>query len=65
MKYFHTPESVELAVKNGETVYWMNKGYRVIFDGLQFLIGWNIGGRNENYVGLHWPSYKVSEFFAE
>lgn len=65
MKRFQTPEQVESAVKNGEKVYWHNQKYRVIFDGSQFLIVYNMGGSGENSVGLYWLDYQASEFFSE
>ena len=65
MKHFQTPEQVESAVKNGQKVYWHNQKYRVIFDGLQFLIVYNMGGSGENSVGLFWPDYLAREFFTK
>jgi hypothetical protein len=43
------------AIKNGKTVHCGNSAYTVIKDKIgQYLIGYNIGGRNENYIGLTW-----------
>jgi hypothetical protein len=48
-----TLEEIKAAVDAGRTVHWANEGYRVIKDRLgHYLIGFDIGGRRENYTGL-------------
>lgn len=67
MKFFTTEKDVESAVLSGKTVYWKNTGYKVVDSGLNdgtFLIGWNIGGRDENYSPLSWESNKAKHFFT-
>ena len=50
-----TLTEIKAAIDQGKTVHWSNTGYRVIKDKIgQYLIGWNIGGRGENYIGLTW-----------
>lgn len=44
---------VKAAVDAGRTVYWANDGYQVIKGSNgEYLIVWNKGGRQENFVGL-------------
>jgi hypothetical protein len=65
-----TPEQIKAALDAGKTVHWANPGYRVIKDKTgQYLIGWNIGGRDENYIGLTWQdgitlNGKPEEFYT-
>jgi hypothetical protein len=48
-----TLQEIKAAVDAGRTVHWKNSGYRVIKDSLgRYLIGFDIGGRRENYSGL-------------
>lgn len=49
------------AVKAGKKVHWSNPGYQVLFNTggnpdnpRHYLIGWDHGGRNPNYIGLTW-----------
>jgi hypothetical protein len=65
-----TITEIENAVKEGKTVHWMNSGYVVVADGAEFQIVWDLGGPNENYVGLLWeykgkPYYNSSDFYIE
>lgn len=50
---------IQSAVRSGKTVHCANTGYKVVLtimrDGSeQWLVGWNVGGRGENYIGLTW-----------
>jgi hypothetical protein len=48
-----TLEEIKAAVDAGLNVYWSNVGYRVIKDRLgRYLIGYDIDGPHENYIGL-------------
>jgi hypothetical protein len=50
-----TLAEIKSAIEEGKTVCWTNEAYRVIKDKIgQYLIGYNIGGRGENYIGLTW-----------
>lgn len=50
-----TLEEIKAAVDAGKTVHWGNEGYRVVkWSNGRYQIGWNIGGHNENYIGLTW-----------
>jgi len=41
------------AILNGKRVFWKNTGYEVIRDSIgQYLIGFDIGGNKENWIGL-------------
>lgn len=59
------------AVDSGKTVHWSNDRYKVIKGGKAgYLIGYNIGGRGENYIGLTWRdgvtlNGKEEEFYIE
>jgi hypothetical protein len=65
-----TLQEIKAAVDAGHTVHWANEGYRVIKDSLgQYLIGWNVGGHDENYWGLTWQdgvtlNGKPEQFFT-
>lgn len=44
---------ITTAVDAGRRVHWMNEGYTLVKDRHgRYLIGWDIGGRQENWVGL-------------
>jgi len=64
-----TLNEIKTAIDEGKKVFWSNTAYRVIKDSIgQYLIGYNIGGRNENYIGLTWRdgvtvNGKPEEFF--
>lgn len=46
-------ETIKLAVDQGLTVHWANRGYRVVKDKLgQYLVAWNLDGRASTYTGL-------------
>jgi hypothetical protein len=48
-------EEIKTAIDEGETVHWSNSGYTVIRDYHgQYLIAWNYGRQDANYVGLTW-----------
>ncbi len=52
-------QEIKAAIEQGKKVYWSNRGYEVIKDvfkdgTFQYLIAWNQGGRDENYIGLTW-----------
>jgi len=48
-----TLSEIKTAVDAGLSVHWANVGYRVVKGkGGDYLIGWDIGGRDENYIGL-------------
>lgn len=49
-----TLTEIKEAVDNGKIVCWANDRYRVIKGKFDYLIGWDIGGRQENYIGLTW-----------
>lgn len=54
-----TLQQIKDAVEAGKTVYWANKAYTVIKDKLrdgtfQWLIAYNHGQYNANYIGLTW-----------
>lgn len=61
---------IKSAVDQGKKVFWSTSAYRVIKDKIgQYLIGYNIGGHGENYIGLTWQdgttlNGKESEFYA-
>ena len=65
-----TLEQIKKAVDAGKAVHWSSNGYRVIRDNLgHYLIGFDIGGRRENYIGLTWTDGKTmngkpSEFYV-
>jgi len=60
---------IKTAVDAGKTVHWSNSGYRVIKSKYgEHLIIWNLGGRDENCIGLTWRdgitmNGKESEFY--
>jgi hypothetical protein len=64
---------IQSAVRAGKTVHWASTGYKIVLtilrDGTeQWLIGYNVGGRGENYIGLTWRdgvtlNGKPEEFF--
>jgi hypothetical protein len=65
-----TLEQIKGAIEAGKTVHWSNDGYQVIKDNIgQYLIAWNHGGHNANYIGLTWQDGKTmncndpSEFY--
>lgn len=46
---------IKQAIADGKRVFWSNTSYEVIKDSIgQYLIGYDIGGRKENYIGLTW-----------
>ena len=47
-----TLKEIKNAIDAGKTVCWANDNYRVIKGRLGYLIGWDIGGRGENYTSL-------------
>jgi hypothetical protein len=47
-----TLQEIKNAVDQGKTVHWSNAGYKVIKGKHEYLIGWDVGGRRENYIGL-------------
>ena len=48
---------IKSVIDNGKKVYWSNTAYQVIKDKIgQYLIGYDIGGRSENYIGLTWQN---------
>jgi len=48
-------QQIKQAIEEGKTVCWANEAYRVIkTKSGGYLIGYNIGGRGENYIGLTW-----------
>jgi hypothetical protein len=50
-----TLAEIKSAIEEGKTVCWASDSYRVVKDKIgQYLIGYNIGGRGENYIGLTW-----------
>lgn len=54
-----TLQEIKDAVESGKTVHWATKAYTVIKDQLsdgkhQWLIGYNDGQRDANYIGLTW-----------
>jgi hypothetical protein len=51
-------DQIKNAVDSGLVVHWSNDGYQVI-KGHEYLIGWDIGGRQENYIGLTWADGKT------
>ena len=47
-----TLEQIKAAVESGQTVHWVNDGYRVVKDNLgQWLI---VCDQNQNAIGLTW-----------
>jgi hypothetical protein len=64
-----TLAEIKAAVEAGKTVHWANTGYTVIKDSIgQWLIAWNHGQRDANYIGLTWQDGKTmngqpSQFF--
>ncbi len=64
-----TLADITRAVDSGETVHWKNPAYTVIRDKRgQYLVGYDIGGRGENYAGLFYTDgvrsdYKAGDFF--
>lgn len=60
---------IKKAIADGNRVFWSNHRYEVIKDRIgQYLIGFDIGGRMENYIGLTWQdgvtmNGKEEEFF--
>lgn len=49
-----TLSEIKEAVDSGKTVCWSNDRYKVIKGKFDYLIGFDIGGRQENYIGLTW-----------
>lgn len=54
-----TLQQIKDAVESGKTVHWANEAYTVIKDQLrdgtfQWLIAYNDGQHNANYIGLTW-----------
>jgi hypothetical protein len=47
-----TLTQIKEAIAAGKTVCWANDGYTVIKGKFDYLIGWNVGGRGANYIGL-------------
>jgi hypothetical protein len=48
-------QQIKSAIEEGKTVCWANEAYQVIkTKSGNYLIGYNIGGRGENYIGLTW-----------
>lgn len=44
---------ITAAVDAGRRVHWMNDRYTVVKDRHgRYLVGWDVGGREENWVGL-------------
>ena len=67
-----TLAEIKAAVKAGKTVHWASESYTVIHDTTnncdQWLIAYNHGYRNANYIGLTWRdgvtvNGKPEEFF--
>jgi hypothetical protein len=68
-----TLEEIKCAVRSGKTVHWASPSYKVVLTIMrdsteQWLVGWNVGGRGENYIGLTWRDNvtmngKPEEFF--
>lgn len=64
-----TLAEIKEAIEKGQTVHWASTAYTVIKDSIgQYLIGYDIGGRGENYIGLTWSdgvtlNGKEYEFF--
>jgi len=62
-----TLTEIKQALKNGETVHWANRGYRVIHDSVgQYLI---LCDSNQSCIGLTWQdgatmNGRPSEFFV-
>lgn len=60
---------IKAAIAEGKKVFWSTSAYEVIKDTCgQYLIGYGIGSRNENYIGLTWLNGitlngKEDEFF--
>ncbi len=57
------------AIDKGKKVFCYTTSYQVVKDKIgQYLIGYDIGGRSENYIGLTWRdgitlNGKESDFF--
>lgn len=54
-----TLQEIKDAVEAGKTVHWATKAYTVLKDNLrdgthQWLIAYNHGKRDANYIGLTW-----------
>jgi len=54
-----TLQEIKNAVESGKTVHWATKAYTVLKDQLrdgthQWLIAYNYGQRDANYIGLTW-----------
>lgn len=48
-------EEIKKAIADGKRVFWASRGYEVIKDSIgQYLIAWNHGGRDANYICLTW-----------
>ena len=46
-------DAVRQAVDEGKAVHWMNDRYTLVKDRHgQYLVGWDVGGRQENWVRL-------------
>lgn len=64
-------EQIKSAIEDGKLVYWSTESYRVVKDKKgQYFIGYNIGQRGENYIGLTWQdgltlNGNESEFFVK
>ena len=54
MNTLKTIAEVKASVDAGNRVHWSNSGYTVIKDSIgQYLIAWNYGGNDANFVGLY------------
>ncbi len=48
-------EEIKSELEKGNRVFWKSQAYEVIKDSIgQYLIAWNHGGRDANYIGLTW-----------
>lgn len=53
---------VKKAVLAGLRVCWCNERYQVVHTDGQWLVGWDIGGRQENYAGL--SNHREADFYV-
>lgn len=57
-------EALCQAVDEGKKVHWVNDRYTVIKDRLgQYLVVWDLGGRQENSVGLNSHNHGDSGYY--
>jgi uncharacterized protein (DUF927 family) len=48
-----TFEKLKKELKAGKKFHWSNKGYTIVLDkNGKVLVGWDVGGKKENWVGL-------------